>query len=75
MMVFFNDPVLQDDHVERAVRMAVAMRERFGDLSRRVARSAATSSASASASRPGYATLGRIGFEGRYDYGDGRQRR
>ena len=31
--------------------------------------SVATSSAWGSASRPGYATLGRIGFEGRYDYG------
>ncbi len=26
MMVFFNDPVLQEDHVARAVRMSVAMR-------------------------------------------------
>ena len=32
MMVFFNDPVLQDDHELRAVRMAVAMRERFAEL-------------------------------------------
>ncbi len=29
VMVFFNDPLLQEDHVERAVRMAVSMRERF----------------------------------------------
>jgi adenylate cyclase len=68
MMVFFNDPVLQEDHEFRAVRMAVAMRERFKEL------------ASAWESRghklgfgvgiaTGYATLGRIGFEGRYDYG------
>jgi adenylate cyclase len=68
MMVFFNDPVLQDDHVHRAVRMAVAMRDRFAVLS------------DAWSSRghllgfgvgiaTGFATLGRIGFEGRYDYG------
>src|SRR5262245_30084720 len=29
MMVFFNDPVLQTDHVERAVRMAMSMRDEF----------------------------------------------
>ncbi len=32
MMVFFNDPVLQADHAARAVRMAVAMRDRFATL-------------------------------------------
>ena len=32
MHIFFNDPVLQPDHVLRAVRMAVAMRE---DVARR----------------------------------------
>ena len=32
MMVFFNDPMLQEDHVERSVRMAVAMRRRFSEL-------------------------------------------
>src|SRR5438309_4405830 len=31
VMVFFNDPVAQDDHVERAVRMAVAMRKEFAE--------------------------------------------
>ncbi|HET7141532.1 MAG TPA: response regulator, partial [Candidatus Limnocylindria bacterium] len=33
VMVFFNDPIEQPDHVERAVRMAVSMRDRFADLS------------------------------------------
>jgi adenylate cyclase len=56
MMVFFNDPELQADHVERAVRMSVTMRLGF-ELGFGVG--IAT----------GYATLGRIGFEGRYDYG------
>ena len=36
MMVFFNDPVLQADHVERAVRMAMAMRDRFAVLNGRL---------------------------------------
>ena len=29
MMVFFNDPVLQTDHVERAVRMALGDAREF----------------------------------------------
>jgi adenylate cyclase len=68
LMVFFNDPVLQPDHVERAVRMAVAMRERFDELARgwhRLGYELAVGVGIA----VGYATLGRIGFEGRYDYG------
>src|SRR4029077_668940 len=32
VMVFFGDPVPQDDHAERAVRMAFEMRERMTDL-------------------------------------------
>jgi adenylate cyclase len=68
MMVFFNDPVLQPDHVVRAVRMAVAMRERFAELAHgwhRLGYELAVGIGVA----VGYATLGRIGFEGRYDYG------
>ena len=37
VMVFFNDPIEQDDHVERCVRMAVEMRDRFADLASRLA--------------------------------------
>ena len=51
MMVFFNDPVLQDDHVARAVRMAVAMRERFATLAA-PGRSSVYELGLASASRP-----------------------
>ena len=32
MLVFFNDPVIQDDHAQRAVAMAIAMRARFAEL-------------------------------------------
>ena len=32
-MTFFNDPILQTDHAARAVRLAVAMRDHFADLS------------------------------------------
>lgn len=68
LMVFFNDPVLQPDHVERAVRMAVTMRERFAALAT-AWRKRGYELALGVGIATGYATLGRIGFEGRYDYG------
>ena len=68
MMVFFNDPVLQADHVERAVRMSLAMRERFGELAARWSKLGFDLGLGVGIAT-GYATLGRIGFEGRYDYG------
>ncbi len=68
MMVFFNDPVFQDDHVERAVRMAVSMRGRFGELSSGWRKRGYELHLGVGIAT-GYATLGRIGFEGRHDYG------
>ena len=68
MMVFFNDPVLQDDHVERSVRMALAMRREFDQLAEAWAKRGHELGFGVGIAT-GYATLGRIGFEGRYDYG------
>jgi adenylate cyclase len=68
VMVFFNDPIPQDDHVERAVRMAVDMRERFADLAA-TWRHRGYELGFGVGIAVGYATLGRIGFEGRHDYG------
>jgi len=68
VMIFFNDPVTQDDHVERAVRMAVAMRERFAPIAAGW-RKRGYELGFGVGIAVGYATLGRIGFEGRYDYG------
>ena len=68
MMVFFNDPVAVDNPSERAVRMALAMRERAGELSagwRKLGHDLDFGVGIAQ----GYATLGAIGFEGRWDYG------
>jgi class 3 adenylate cyclase len=68
MMVFFNDPVTCDDPAGRAVRMAVAMRERAAELAagwRKLGHELGFGVGIAM----GYATLGRIGFEGRFDYG------
>jgi class 3 adenylate cyclase len=68
VMIFFNDPVLQDDHVARAVRMALDMRDRFGDLETQWRKRGYELGFGAGIA-VGYATLGRIGFEGRHDYG------
>ena len=68
VMIFFNDPVIQDDHVERAVRMAATMRDRFADLAVGWSKRGYDLGFGVGIAL-GYATLGRIGFEGRYDYG------
>jgi adenylate cyclase len=68
MMIFFNDPLLVPNPAERAIRMALAMstcvatlaqgwRKRGFDLDFGVGIA------------EGYATIGAIGFEGRWDYG------
>jgi class 3 adenylate cyclase len=68
VMVFFNDPVPIPDAAERAVRMAVAMRERVGELAQAWRRQGYRLGFGVGISL-GYTTLGRIGFEGRFDYG------
>jgi adenylate cyclase len=68
MMVFFNDPLPVDRHELQAVRMACAMRERFDQMAR-AWRKRGYELGFGVGIATGYATLGRIGFEGRYDYG------
>jgi class 3 adenylate cyclase len=67
MMVFFNDPIEIPDHELRAVRLAIAMRERFGSISVAWKKKGYGLGLGVGIS-VGYATLGRIGYEGRYDY-------
>jgi adenylate cyclase len=67
LMVFFNDPIRCDDGPARAVRMSVAMRSRIQDLAEEWARRGHDLAFAAGIAQ-GYATLGRIGFEGRFDY-------
>jgi class 3 adenylate cyclase len=67
LMVFFNDPLPVPEPEAHAVRMAVMMRERIDELAvgwRRRGYQLGVGIGIAS----GYATLGRIGFEGRFDY-------
>jgi adenylate cyclase len=68
MMVFFNDPVELKDHELTAVKLGLAMRERFADLASDWVRSGYDLGLGIGIAT-GYATLGRIGFVGRYDYG------
>jgi class 3 adenylate cyclase/CheY-like chemotaxis protein len=67
-MTFFNDPILQPDHATRAIRLALAMRTHFASLADEWDRRGFTLQIGIGIAT-GYATLGRIGFEGRYDYG------
>jgi len=67
MMVFFNDPMEVADHEDRAVRMAVAMRDRFARISEPWKKKGYDLAFGVGIAT-GYATLGRIGYEGRYDY-------
>jgi adenylate cyclase len=68
MMLFFNDPIPVPDPTNRAVRMAVAMRDRAAELAAAWRRHGYDLGFGVGVAR-GYATLGRIGFEGRFDYG------
>ena len=68
MMIFFNDPVVVENPSERAIRMAVAMRQRVQDLAKRWRKLGHDLDFGVGIAQ-GYATIGAIGFEGRWDYG------
>jgi class 3 adenylate cyclase len=68
MMVFFNDPQPVPNPQERAVRMALAMRARVEPLTGRWRKLGFDLHVGIGIAQ-GYATLGAIGFEGRWDYG------
>jgi adenylate cyclase len=68
MMVFFNDPVPVSNPAERAIRMAVAMRESVEKLAAGWRKRGWELSLGVGIAE-GYATIGAIGFEGRWDYG------
>jgi class 3 adenylate cyclase/putative methionine-R-sulfoxide reductase with GAF domain len=68
LMVFFNDPLAVQEHELKAIRLALAAHERFAELASQW-RKRGTELGLGIGIAAGYATLGRIGFEGRYDYG------
>ncbi len=68
MMIFFNDPVPVPNPAERAVRMTLAMRERVKELSVKWRKLGHDLDFGVGIAQ-GYATIGAIGFEGRWEYG------
>jgi adenylate cyclase len=67
MMVLFNDLVPIENPAERAVRMALAIKERVGRMSEDWAKRGYELSLGIGIAQ-GFATIGSIGFEGRWDY-------
>lgn len=68
MMIFFNDPVLVENPVERAIRMSLDMRKRFSELLVNWHEQKFDIGLGIGIAQ-GFATIGAIGFEGRIDYG------
>ena len=67
LMVYFNDPLPCPNPAERAVALAVAMRDAVAALAR-TWRSHDYQLGFGVGIAQGFATLGQIGFEGRFDY-------
>ena len=68
MMIFFNDPIPVPNPAERALCMALAMRERVAGLAQGWRKRGFDLDFGVGIAQ-GYATIGAIGFEGRWDYG------
>ena len=67
IMVFFNDPVPMEAPAEQAVKMALAMRDAFPPIAASWKKRGYELGLGCGVAQ-GYATLGAIGFEGRWDY-------
>ena len=67
IMIVFNDPIPLDNPTAKAMKMALAMQERFASL-RAAWRKRGYDLDLGIGIAQGYATLGAIGFEGRWEY-------
>jgi adenylate cyclase len=67
LMVFFNDPIPLKEPARRAVEMSLAMRDRVATLTEGWSRLGHDLGFGVGIAQ-GFATLGRIGYEGRFDY-------
>ena len=68
MLIFFNDPVPIANPAEQAVRMALVMRQRVEELTAKWRKLGYELGFGVGIAQ-GYATIGSIGFEGRWEYG------
>jgi adenylate cyclase len=68
ILIFFNDPVPMPDAPQRALRMALDVRDRLGELATGWRKRGYNLGCGMGIAQ-GYATLGAIGFEGRWEYG------
>jgi len=68
MLIFFNDPVPVANPGERAIRMTLAMRETVKQLTVKWRKLGYDLDFGVGIAQ-GYATIGAIGFEGRWEYG------
>ena len=67
LMVFFNDPIPCNEPSEKAVKMAMSMRDTVAGLINKWKKKGYSLGFGIGIDK-GYATLGKIGFEGRFDY-------
>ena len=67
LMVFFNDPIPCDDPEQRAIGLALAMREEFNQMNIDWQKQDYQLGFGIGIAC-GYATLGLVGYEGRFDY-------
>jgi class 3 adenylate cyclase/CheY-like chemotaxis protein len=68
MMIFFNDPIPVPNPAEQAIRMTLAMRQRVKELTVKWRKLGYELGFGVGIAQ-GYATIGAIGFEGRWEYG------
>ncbi len=68
LMVFFNDPLPQPDHAERAVRMALDMQRELVDLRAQLTAAALVDVTAGAGISTGYVTVGNFGSPSRMEY-------
>lgn len=68
MMVFFNQPIPQEDHAERAVRMGLSMLDRLGGLNKEFEKQGLPTFSVRMGINSGYAHVGNVGSAGFSDF-------